>query len=97
MHRKGVCHRDLKPEVCLSMVSDIRKSWLTSLVQNIFLDSEWNVKVGDFGLSLCFEPDQYSADPVGSLIYASPEVLRREPYIGPELDVYALGVLRTDR
>jgi serine/threonine protein kinase len=61
--------------------------------ENIFLDNEWNVKVGDFGLSLCFIPGQQTSDPVGSLIYASPEVLRREPYAGPELDVWALGVM----
>jgi serine/threonine protein kinase len=61
--------------------------------ENIFLDREWNVKVGDFGLSLRFQPGRKVTDPVGSLIYASPEVLRREPYLGPELDVWALGVL----
>lgn len=61
--------------------------------ENIFLDSEWNVKVGDFGLSLLYQPGRKANDPVGSLIYASPEVLRRESYTGPELDVWALGVL----
>jgi serine/threonine protein kinase len=61
--------------------------------ENIFLDSEWNVKVGDFGLSLRYLPDRKANDPVGSLIYASPEVLRRESYVGPELDVWALGIL----
>jgi serine/threonine protein kinase len=61
--------------------------------ENIFLDSEWNVKVGDFGLSLRYQPGRKANDPVGSLIYASPEVLRRESYVGPELDVWALGVL----
>lgn len=59
------------------------------------MDSEWNVKVGDFGLSLRYLPDRKANDPVGSLIYASPEVLRRESYVGPELDVWALGILRT--
>jgi serine/threonine protein kinase len=61
--------------------------------ENIFLDSEWNVKVGDFGLSLRYLPGRKANDPVGSLIYASPEVLRRESYTGPELDVWALGIL----
>lgn len=52
------------------------------------------MKVGDFGLSLRYVPDEEVAEPVGSLIYASPEVLRRKPYVGPELDVWALGILR---
>ncbi len=63
-------------------------------VKNIFLDEETNVKIGDFGLAMCYDPERKVEEPVGSLIYASPEVLKREPYVGPELDVWALGVLR---
>jgi serine/threonine protein kinase len=61
--------------------------------ENIFLDSEWNVKVGDFGLSHRYQPGRKVNDPVGSLIYASPEVLRRESYVGPELDAWSMGIL----
>ncbi len=82
--------------MCLYIVLMKQQSAHTRfLPQNIFLDSEWNVKVGDFGLSLRYLPDRKANDPVGSLIYASPEVLRRESYVGPELDVWALGILRT--
>lgn len=61
--------------------------------ENIFLDERGNVKLGDFGLAMRFKPDSAVRQPVGSLLYASPEVLQHQPYVGPELDVWGLGIL----
>jgi len=61
--------------------------------ENIFLDKHFNVKIGDFGLAMRFSKDKTATQPVGSLLYAAPEVLQHQPYVGPELDVWALGIL----
>jgi len=61
--------------------------------ENIFLDSTGTVKVGDFGLAMRYKPGTAVRQPVGSLLYASPEVLQHQPYVGPELDVWGLGIL----
>ena len=51
------------------------------------------MKLGDFGLAMRYTPGKSISQPVGSLLYASPEVLQHQPYEGPELDVWGLGVL----
>ncbi|KAI9010569.1 kinase-like domain-containing protein [Hyaloraphidium curvatum] len=83
MHSRGVLHRDIK-------------------LDNIFYDeATGRVTVIDFNLAAFFDPSDPHAgldDPVGSIHYASPGVLRcaarGDPYpsAGGHLDVWALGV-----
>ncbi|KAL6078997.1 Serine/threonine-protein kinase sik1 [Balamuthia mandrillaris] len=61
--------------------------------ENVMLDEKYNVKLGDFGLCLRFHPFRKTRSAVGSPVYASPEILQRIPYVGPELDVWGCGVL----
>jgi tRNA A-37 threonylcarbamoyl transferase component Bud32 len=79
-HSKGVIHRDLKPS-------------------NILITSDGSVKLLDFGIAKVLR----QADQTGTLLtqsgaslmtieYASPEQIRGEN-IGPQSDVYSLGVL----
>ena len=56
---------------------------------NIFLDKDWNVKLGDFGLSKKFL-SEYSNTIIGTPIYMSPELLERKPY-NVKTDIWALG------
>src|SRR5258708_33735472 len=74
-HRHHVIHRDIKPE-------------------NILMDEEGNAYLADFGIAKradqdsngSREPESFS----GTLAYAAPELLRREPS-SPQSDIYSLG------
>ena len=33
----------------------------------------------------------------GSMLYTAPEVIKQQPYVGPEIDIWGLGILRTYR
>ncbi|CAO3687583.1 unnamed protein product [Rhizopus stolonifer] len=63
-------------------------------IENILLDKEHkNIKVVDFGLSNLYCPERRLQTYCGSLYFAAPELLRGEPYRGPEIDVWSLGVV----
>ena len=46
---------------------------------NIFIDKDFNIKLGDFGLSKKFY-NEYSNTIIGTPIYMSPELLERKSY-----------------
>jgi protein-serine/threonine kinase len=54
--------------------------------------SDGRAILGDFGYGMQYDNDMPSSTSVGSLHYASPEVILKEStYIGPEIDVWSLG------
>ena len=59
--------------------------------ENIFLDHNFNVKLGDFGW-VCAETEQAFDYVCGTLEYMSPEVLLERKYT-KKLDIWSLGVL----
>eukprot|EP00922_Rhytidocystis_sp_ex-Travisia-forbesii_P044740 GHVS01066676.1.p1 GENE.GHVS01066676.1~~GHVS01066676.1.p1 ORF type:complete len:847 (-),score=66.73 GHVS01066676.1:451-2991(-) len=61
--------------------------------ENVLLDTNMNVKVGDFGLSNFMRDGDYLKTSCGSPNYASPEVVSGKAYGGTEVDVWSCGVI----
>ncbi|PHJ22899.1 histone kinase [Cystoisospora suis] len=61
--------------------------------ENVLLDTNMNVKVGDFGLSNFMRDGEFLKTSCGSPNYASPEVVSGKAYAGPEVDVWSCGVI----
>lgn len=61
--------------------------------ENILLDSNFNVKINDFGLSNFVSPGTRMSTFCGSPIYAPPEIVLRKTYDGPLVDVWSIGVI----
>jgi serine/threonine protein kinase len=77
-HARGVVHRGLKPE-------------------NVLFDVQGNVRVTDFGISRVVERDQAVIQHVyvgmGSVAYMAPELFVDPNNVGPQTDLYALGII----
>jgi serine/threonine protein kinase len=61
--------------------------------ENLLLDSDGNIKISDFGLSNMIEPGKLLDSFCGSPLYAAPEILLAERYVGPPVDVWSMGVI----
>ncbi|XP_050342412.1 uncharacterized protein LOC126768424 isoform X3 [Nymphalis io] len=62
-------------------------------LENVLLDDTGSAKIADFGLSNVFKESSLLSTFCGSPLYASPEIVKGTPYIGPEVDCWSLGVL----
>ena len=62
-------------------------------LENIFLDGEVDVLLGDFGLSRYFNPFKKSVFQHGTIHYAAPETFVGDPVFGPEIDMWSAGVV----
>ncbi|XP_053549145.1 MAP/microtubule affinity-regulating kinase 4-like [Bombina bombina] len=60
---------------------------------NILLDCEGNIKLSDFGLSDTFTLGKMTNKFPGTLTHLPPEYYERREYVGPEVDIWALGVV----
>ncbi len=61
--------------------------------ENILLDEHNNIKVNDFGLSNIMKLGYFLETSCGSPLYSPPEIIRGVTYLGPEVDVWAIGVI----
>lgn len=63
--------------------------------ENLLLDTHSNIKLIDFGLIA--RPNNLYSDMLstccGSAAYAAPELIRGEKYLGPQADMWSLGIL----
>jgi len=60
--------------------------------ENLLLDQFNNIKINDFGLSNMMD-GKFLTSFCGSPMYSAPEVHKEIAYIGPEVDVWSLGVV----
>ncbi|TFY69360.1 hypothetical protein EVJ58_g468 [Rhodofomes roseus] len=62
-------------------------------LENVLLDEHCRLKLGDFGFTREFERGILLETFCGTTGYASPEMLMAKKYLGPEVDVWSLGVI----
>ncbi len=81
-HRAGVVHRDLKPENILLLGEP--------------LESEFKLKILDFGIARAVAPGAnltVEGAALGTPIYMAPEQETVAAAVGPEADLYSIGVI----
>ncbi|KAJ3265434.1 MAP/microtubule affinity-regulating kinase 3 [Chytriomyces hyalinus] len=61
--------------------------------ENLLLDASMNIKIADFGFSNQFNPGECLNTWCGSPPYAAPELFQGKEYLGPEVDIWSLGVV----
>lgn len=65
-------------------------------IENIVLDSNWNLKIADFGFASEISGGDGTGmmhDFRGTISYAAPEVLIQKPYIGSFADIFSCGII----
>jgi len=63
---------------------------LENILLNATHDHAW---VADWGFAGIWSSDKKQKDSVGSIHYSCPQILKDDLYIGPEVDVWSLGVM----
>ena len=61
--------------------------------ENLLFDSNFNIKIVDFGLSNTYLPEQQLKTACGSPCYAAPEMIAGKKYLGLQVDIWSCGVI----
>lgn len=61
--------------------------------ENVMIDAMGRVKLIDFGFANLYHPRDQLTTNCGSPLYAAPEIVQAKPYVGPEVDIWSLGIV----
>ena len=61
--------------------------------ENLMVDDRNQIKLIDFGFANIYSPRGFLETNCGSPLYASPEIVQGVKYVGPEVDIWSLGVI----
>lgn len=61
--------------------------------ENVMVCLDGSIKLIDFGFANMYHPRGYLETNCGSPLYAAPEIVQGVRYVGPEVDVWSLGVI----
>lgn len=61
--------------------------------ENLLLDVDGNIKINDFGFSNIMVPGERFSTFCGSVSYVAPEIIKNIKYVGPEIDIWSMGVI----
>ena len=87
LHGLGIVHRDLKPQNILLTTSAMPTSRNERPASRVVL------KLIDFGFSATYSKVKPCSTWCGSPFYAAPEMVTGKAYVGPEVDVWSMGVI----
>ncbi|KAJ3259562.1 serine/threonine-protein kinase KIN2 [Boothiomyces macroporosus] len=62
-------------------------------IENILINNKGYIQLIDFGLANLYSKDKLLSTFCGSLYFAAPELLSARKYVGPEVDIWSLGVI----
>jgi serine/threonine protein kinase len=63
-------------------------------VENLMISTgDTRLYVIDWGMSIEWSSDASHSQSCGSLNYAAPEIYKKQAYLGPEVDIWAMGVI----
>lgn len=80
IHDRGIIHRDIKPD---------------NIQLTVHYEQPVFIKLFDFGIARIQSQEavtHFKSGPPRTVAYAAPEMLQRPDYLGPAIDVYALGI-----
>ena len=60
--------------------------------ENIFIDENYRIKIGDFGISKILETNKYTKSIIGKYKYFAPEIEMGEKY-NNKIDIYSFGCI----
>lgn len=83
-HHYNIVHRDIKPENVMLCTESNGKATNSPVLLS--------ARLIDFGFANIYDPQACLRTNCGSPLYACPQIIQNEPYTGPEVDVWSLGV-----